>query len=198
MAYGDRQQEGNVIYKKMKKTILIIILIILFIALGIYFWFFINKPNTTNTNSSGQLPSVEVNTPSSTISSTTISSTSVSENIPTGDTMVIGTLKGSVTMNNFYKNAAIVSPGEGALVTENPDYDIVYSSYDSSFSISLLKTPIDTTRLEAENALLKSLGIKKEDACKLKVMVSVPISVDPQYAGVNLGLSFCSSTFQLQ
>ncbi len=110
---------------------------------------------------------------------------------PTGNTITIGTPQGSVIMKNFYKTAAIVSPGSGALIVDNPAYDISYYTGDSSFIISLKQPLTMPTRAAASEAFIQVLGISEQDACKLKVILGVPISVDPHYAGRDLGLSFC-------
>lgn len=151
----------------------------------------------------GSQPSGNGGSPSSTgpvsptgATSSISSPSSPSANVPAGDAITIGTAHGSVTMKNFYKNAAIVSPGEGALIIDNAAYDVSYSAYDSSFAISLLQTPVMSSRAAASTAFLQSLGISEQDACKLKVTVEAPVSIDPQNAGIDLGLSFCSSTPQ--
>jgi hypothetical protein len=185
-----------------KKLILIIVIILI---LGVFsFWYFGRMANTPAENSTGQLPLVETGTPAENNGGASISANTSSlavplVSVPTGDTIAIGTSQGTVVMKNFYKNAAIVSAdGSGALINDDHAYNISYSTYDSSFSISLLQTPVAVARTQAEAAFLQNLGISKEDACKLKVTVEVPIGVDPQNAGINLGLSFCNNAIQPQ
>ena len=175
----------------MRKIILITIVILVFGALGIAFWYLGHKANTAPAeNGGGQLPLTETSTTLPVVSSTST---------PAGDTITIGTSKGTVVMKNFYKSAAIISPdGSGVLITDSPAYDISYATYDSSFAISLLQTPLAAVRAQAEAVFLQDLGISKEDACKLKATVEVPVSVDPGNAGINLGLSFCNGAFQPQ
>ncbi len=104
----------------------------------------------------------------------------------------ITTPEGVVTVKNFYQSAVLVTAsGSQALVARTPGYDISYYQPDNSFAISISQKPVMTARAQAEAALLEQLGISQADACKLKVTVGVPISVDPQYAGMDLGLSFC-------
>jgi len=78
----------------------------------------------------------------------------------------------------------------GASPTEET-YSISYISEDTSFTVSILSEPLGEIRLRAEKDLLVRLGISENDACRLRYEVLVPYSVNPLYAGKNLGFSFC-------
>ena len=173
----------------MKKTILIIILILIIIAVAAVF-FFMNRgtgaPGGTGTgvtsSTGGGLPPVIP------ITGNLASSTS----FPTSTTITIGTSKGSVTVNNFYKNPALVTPDAGTvLIIATSSYNLAYNTGDSSFTIALLSEPLAAARAAAEAGLLQALGIGQADACRLTVSVYVPGSIDANHAGINLGLSFC-------
>lgn len=76
-------------------------------------------------------------------------------------------------------------------------YVIVYNASAQSFSASLLREPLGRARQEAEQYLMRSLGIAEQDMCLLKYVVSVPGRVNTEYVGTNLGWSFCSGAIQL-
>jgi uncharacterized protein YxeA len=167
----------------MKKIIFIAIIVIV-VAIIAFFIFQKNSPNVTSENSTG--------TPEALLPIATTSPYAP----PNTAAVTIGTPEGSVTVNNFYTGAKISVDQTSVLVKDAPDYNITYYVPDSSFNILIEQTPFDDVRKEAEAAFLQTLDISQSDACKLKVKVGAPISVDPDHAGQNLGLSFCaSSTF---
>lgn len=150
------------------------------IGFGIAAYFLWNQNTTsptTSTGGTGGLPPV---------------TTSTVTNFPTSTTVTIGTSQGSVTMNNFYKNPALVVPGGGTiLIVTTSSYSLVYTVSDSSFTIALTSEPLAAARTAAEAGLLQALGISRADACRLNVSVYVPVSIDAERAGINFGLSFC-------
>jgi len=123
-----------------------------------------------------------------------VSSTGPSINIPTGNTLTIGTSQGSVVMNNFYDSADYIDQAQQAVVVQQTStYVTVYNIADSSFSITVLSMPFETAQQAAEAAFLNTLNISQGDACKLNVHENVPSNVSSQYAGKSLLLSFCKS-----
>ena len=111
---------------------------------------------------------------------------------PTSTTFQIGTPQGSVTVDNFLNNPPQVSADQTAVtLVETSTYDIVYYTNGSSFNIGIIAPPVAQSIIDAQNELLKILGISQADACKLNVVVGAPASLDPNYAGKNLGLTFC-------
>jgi hypothetical protein len=70
-------------------------------------------------------------------------------------------------------------------------YYIEYIASTQYFIISLRREPVAAARLEAEQFLLKHLGISEQDLCGLNYMVSVPARISVLNAGQNLGFSFC-------
>jgi hypothetical protein len=111
--------------------------------------------------------------------------------------VTLGTDQGSVVTNNFYKSASYITQDQQTVVIgQTPMYDINYNVSDSSFIISILSLPFNTSQQAAEAAFLSSLGISQQDACKLKVYEGVPAYVSDQYIGESFPLSFCAtSTF---
>lgn len=107
---------------------------------------------------------------------------------------------------DFTKGKQRIDQGEGyyhyRLTTNQetlgPDapYDIIYDG-DGSISIGIFKEPLKDTRKAAEAELLRLVGIDEAEACSLVIMVFVPVSVNSQYSGNDLGLSFCPGSVTL-
>ncbi len=188
----------------MKKTILIVILILIIAGVAAAL-FYLNRgagmpsgtgTGTESTSSTGGLPGTTGGTgtaplvpPTGNFSSSTF---------PTSTTITIGTSKGSVTVNNFYRNPSLVTPdAETVLIIATNSYNLAYNTTDSSFTIGLLSEPLAAARTAAEAGLLQTLGISQADACRLNVAVYVPGSIDGDHAGINLGLSFCPGAIGL-
>ena len=112
--------------------------------------------------------------------------------IPTRDFLHASTTGEYPNAGYFY--LGYHTAGAGAVdttATDNPPYLIEYISATQYFNIGLLSEPIGTTRLTAERFLMTNLGISQDQMCQLSYMVSVPNSVNSQFAGKNLGFSFC-------
>lgn len=123
----------------------------------------------------------------------TSTSITPSAKIPSGDTVTIGTTKGSVIMNNFYKSALYIDQGQGAVVIQQTStYSIIYNIPDSSFGVIIIPSSgSETGRQMAETAFLSTLNISEKDACKLTVYESITGGISGQQAGGSLPLSFC-------
>ena len=116
---------------------------------------------------------------------------------PAAKTLSIATSKGVVVVRNFYSNPVEISPDKlSVLIERKPSHDIVFFVPDRSFSIAISKRPFSASRKLAERAFLKSLQINERDACKLKVTLGVPFSVDASRSGKDYGLSFCEGSLR--
>lgn len=80
--------------------------------------------------------------------------------------------------------------GEGYAVYSTEQYAITFWEPDSSFTLTLLETPIGWIRKLAEDKLVEILGMQKEEICKLTVIVAAPARVDLN-GPYGYGLSFC-------
>lgn len=98
-----------------------------------------------------------------------------------------------VTVNNFYKTAQPVdTEGDVQLEKVQNSYQILYLPQFNEFLISILGSPFDTIRTQAENELLSQLGISQQQACQLNVSEGTPQRINPNEAGISYPLSFCS------
>ncbi len=85
------------------------------------------------------------------------------------------------------------------MLTEDPStYDIFYNEPTGILFISLYKEPLSFSRALAERALTGTLPLSKEEMCTLQVKVTTNAYVNPIYDGLNLGLSFCPGSVELE
>lgn len=104
-----------------------------------------------------------------------------------GDKITVG----DVTTNNFYKQGKEADKQGDWLIVDKPEYQILYFEANSSFLISILKSPFPTVRPKAEAGFLTALAISKVDACKLNVTLTTPSFANPNESGKSYKLSFC-------
>lgn len=74
---------------------------------------------------------------------------------------------------------------------EEDIHQIFYFADDQSITISLRSEPLDFARQQAERDLLRVTGLEEAEICLLTIQVTTPRTVSLEYAGRNLGLSFC-------
>ena len=110
--------------------------------------------------------------------------------------LVIKTSSSDVIIPDITKNANINIPG-GVLFIDESYYSISYFSVDQGFIITLKNSNLQKARDLAEADFLKQLNLDQISACNLKVTLNVPWSIGFDAAGVNYGLSFCSSSVAL-
>jgi hypothetical protein len=157
---------------------------------------------------SGPTGRVDTNTDGTPYTDTTYP---VTTNQPGGSTISIASKYGQpMTVRDFKSDPTVVkdvvneghyfvgghfSPTEEGSVM--PPYAIEYIDETQYFSIVLLEEPLKETRLSAEKFLMERLGISKSQMCQLRYMVSVPVRVNPVYAGTDLLFSFCKGAATL-
>jgi len=76
-------------------------------------------------------------------------------------------------------------------VEDDELYAIYYYDVDSSFNITLKIDDVVRARNEAEKGFLRALNITEKEACKLRVSLGVPMSVNREFGGRDYHLSFC-------
>jgi len=82
-------------------------------------------------------------------------------------------------------------------VASTTDFAIEYFPQGQAFVIGLSTEPLGQVREEAQAFLMKDLGITEAQMCGLNYSVLTADSVNQQYAGENLGFSFCPGAVQL-
>lgn len=126
----------------------------------------------------------------------------------TAGTLTLQTRDGGyVSVQDFTAGLASsrIGPSVYYQLTHNQDtqgsraqFDITFGLTDSSISIGLFKHPLRKSRLAAERALRRFFPLSNAALCRLKTAVSVPFSIDADYSGRELGLSFCPGAVRLR
>lgn len=108
--------------------------------------------------------------------------------IPTGDKIIISDHE----VNNFYKSANRIDKQNNVYMADEPDsYQILYEEQFNQFLISILGSPFEQVRQEAERRLISDLGISEDEACQFNVVITTPSFANPDFSGKPYGLSFC-------
>ncbi len=154
----------------MKRLIIIVAVIIVALLLVIFF----RKSGTPPDLSDSGLPPDQI-----------LPADAPPRTFPAGDTIAIGTDKGTVTVKNFYRN--LVDTEEGfIIIRDEPAYMIYYEVTSGAFFIDLSVPFSDRARAEIEKSFVALLGVSGEDVCKLDVTVT-----SSQSPGETRPLSFC-------
>lgn len=97
-----------------------------------------------------------------------------------------------VEINNFYDEETDINTRGDAMFVNTDKYQIVFFSNEQQFLISILDSPFDEVRKQAEKEFLKELGISRGEACTMNVLITTPGYANPENAGRNYRLSFCN------
>jgi hypothetical protein len=183
------------------KTILISIGALIIIGLFVFAYQITGSTNSTVTQTPANVPpptqSVGLPTANSVVNTTTKSTPTPQPIAPVKTMQTNDVLKDPATVQDpinpgyYYLGYHAYEGVPDATATNTPPYIIEYISATHYFNIELLQEPIGLQRREAEQYLMAHLGISQAQMCQLNYMLSVPNSVNSQYAGENLGFSFC-------
>ena len=179
----------------MNKILFLSIGVVVIAGLIVFAFWFVGSKQTPVTNSNGQVgfPVAGSVVQTQTNTSTTNGETSSVRNFLKDST----TVKDPINSGYYYLGYHMSEGISDSTATDSPPYIIEYISATQYFNIALLQEPIGTTRLAAEQYLMTHLGISQNQMCQLNYMVSVPNRVNSQYAGRNLGFSFCPGATKL-
>lgn len=97
-----------------------------------------------------------------------------------------------VKLNNFFNSSKVINENKDILISKTDKYQIEYFSLFNSFLISIESAPFEENKILAEQDLINKLGVSKEAACRLPVNITTPQSANPEFAGTNYSLSFCT------
>lgn len=176
--------------------IFISILGIVFLLLVFYFLFFSPKnQQSTNQNENETTDTLFDTSENTKTTPETNSFPTLPEfSLPKKDdpSMTLSTVDGkNVVANNVYKNPIESLSNNAVAFVENEESHISFYPKNQGFLITIIDSNIEKARQKAESDFLSSLGITKEDACKLNVDLGMPAWVNDKAAGRNYGLSFC-------
>mgnify|MGYP001562476789 CR=1 FL=1 len=97
-----------------------------------------------------------------------------------------------VKIKDITKVALDTNKNGDLMLANNDRYLISFLKKFNTFIITINSPPFDQVSGEAENFFITSLGIQKDDACRLTVYVNMTKKVDPKKAGLNYNLSWCT------
>lgn len=118
------------------------------------------------------------------------------------ETMVTGENGAVIATRDFIHDASTLpdpsNKGNYYLTgTSTNGFAIGYRLPAQFFTIALEQEPIGATRVAAENFLMQSLGVTEKQLCDLKYYVGTDVHTNSQYAGKQLGFSFCPGAVTL-
>lgn len=166
----------------MKKS-LIIIATILIIGIGITLWFF------TRGSNGAPVQQKPVEFPSGGIAS------SSSPYLSNADSLLQNPNVKADTNNqgNYFIGK---QPSTNSEVGSQP-FIITYTAETKYFNITLTQEPIGEVRKKAESYLMQILSFSENQMCELNYSVYTPTTINSQFAGTNLGFSFCPGAVKL-
>lgn len=85
----------------------------------------------------------------------------------------------------------IISSYQTQLYMKRQQYDITFFPQTNEYLITILGSPFDVVRKEAEKAFLEKLKITSEAACLLKVTIGTPPFANREESKKTYSLSFC-------
>lgn len=177
----------------MKTTYLIIGVIVVILIVGILAFFLLGNRKSVTPPAGGSV----------TFPSATSTSSGQSGNSASGNTISIASRGASntVKVNDFIHNG-VTQPdpsnsGDYFLNTDYSEFAIRYNSATQFFTIALDEEPIGQNRRDAEQFLMKSLGLNEDQMCNLNYYLGTDEATNDQFAGKNLGFSFCPGATQL-
>ncbi len=89
------------------------------------------------------------------------------------------------------KAPVVINSDRDVLISDTAEHQMIYFAKDQAFTIVITDPDIQRGREISEKAFLENLKIDEEAACKLRVSLGVPLSVNEEASGLNYGLSFC-------
>lgn len=132
--------------------------------------------------------------PSTNVNSVDSITLSLRKQFGTDATLLFETQKGSVRMNNFYRDAEFILEDGHATIKRLDDYTLTYVAIKKSFQITITSPDILVTTTRAEKDLIATLGITPQELCKMNPVVFVDKGFDPRSEYTKeFPLSFCPS-----
>lgn len=96
-----------------------------------------------------------------------------------------------VIVDNFYQDNQIMNDNGDVSLATSEEFGIVFLPQYNLFIVSIIGSPFEEIRSQAEQALLQQLEVNEEEACKLNVVVNTPVWANEEESGITYPLSFC-------
>jgi hypothetical protein len=178
-------------------------LAVVLVIAGIVAWVLFSRPTVTELSPDVSFPASTTTTPG------TGGEVTATMTIPARDgtpVTVLDFTKRNTTIEDVQNSGILYLAGspEYCLIDggcpEGAEVDavnIIYNANDKSFTTALLDEPLSEVRRRAERFLLTTLGIGEIELCTLDYYVGTDRGVSENYAGRNLGFSFCPGSTEL-
>lgn len=99
----------------------------------------------------------------------------------------------NIELKDFFATSKKMNENGDVLISQRENYSIEYFPKFNSFLIAVKASPFEENRKLAELELVGTLGISKNDACRLSVNITTTQTANPEFSGRNYPLSFCRS-----
>lgn len=190
------------------KLIIWIVGVFLGVIVVAVLWYVVFAPKATPPpplSTGGTLPisgSIRPTPSTSSPSATTTQGESVMEITTYGGNTVLAKdfIHNGTTINDTANNGRYLLAGNLGYCISDPNqcqaapaknFSVYYDSAVQSFIITLTEEPLGQARNDAEQFLFATLGLTQSQMCSLNYLVGVTKYVSDQYAGKNIGFSFC-------
>ncbi len=193
----------------MKKVLTGVVIVIVGAVVVAAAWYLLFAPKSSTTNNTQPTTTTTLPTSGSVTPYTTGASSGTST--PEAKMMSITLRDGTVvTTSNFIRNGVtladkansgnyLLAGNLGTCLTDQSkcqagtaaDFNAYYDVATQVFTINLTSEPIGQSRLDAEQFLEVTLGLSQAQMCGLNYYLGVTLPVNQQFAGKNLGFSFC-------
>lgn len=179
--------------KKKLYLIAIIILVLFFSSLLIMLLFNKKSPSQEKPAEITAIPTISA-FPTLQISIIPVSVTTteskispqISITLEAGKSVVSG-----VVVNDFGKIGRVIDAKGDMVFTDNSSYQVMYLPLFKIFYVTVLEPPFEQNRILAQNYFIQTLGITREQSCRLTVYVDTTVAVDRQKGGKKYNLSWC-------
>ena len=181
----------------MSKSLLLkgLILTAIFLTIAVFSFIFLGDTDETVDVPDTTFPDVDIID----VNEPTISQEG--EHIPT---LKLKDSGGRISVRNFLSDPNVKKLADDFYqITSSGDNDGEFSSSyyytdDGGIILLLTREPLSVARLLAENELRLLLQLPDESLCGLEILVQTNRYVNINYAGRNLGLSFCPGSVSLE
>lgn len=178
--------------KKKLYLIAIIILVLFFSSLLIMLLFNKKSPSEkpaeiTPLPAISSFPTLQISIiPVSVTTTESKISPQISITLEAGKSVVSG-----VVVNDFGKIGRVIDDKGDMVFSDNGKYQVMYLPLFKIFYVTVLEAPFEQNRILAQNYFIQTLGITREQSCRLTVYVDTIAAVDPIKGGKKYNLSWC-------
>lgn len=97
-----------------------------------------------------------------------------------------------VIVNDISKIGRVIDAKGDMVFSDDRRYQVMYLPLYKIFYVTVLEAPFAQNRILAENYFIKTLGITRDQSCRMTVYVDVSEVIDPKKGGKKYNLSWCT------